>query len=99
MAPSLFPGGGDVLLTFNCAPSPCEVDITFEFATAPATLDVTDTINQFVNSPGGPAQTLTAAFAPIASAPALGPAGLFVLGAGLVIAGRRASRRWRSANT
>ncbi len=96
---SLFPGAGDVLLTFNCSPSPCEVDITFEFATAPATLDVRDTINQFVNSPGAPVQTLTATFAPAPEAPTLGPAGLIVLGAGLMVAGRRASRRRRSANT
>ncbi|MBW2279640.1 MAG: hypothetical protein JRG76_11470 [Deltaproteobacteria bacterium] len=97
VAPSIFPGAGDILLTFNCAPSPCEVDVTFEFAAAPATLDVTDTVNQFVNSPGAPGQTLTATFAddpiPGAPVPFLGPAGLIALGAGLVVAGRRALRR------
>ena len=100
VAPVLFPGGGDVLLSFNCQPSPCEVDITFEFATTPATLDVRDTINQFVHSPGAPVQTLTATFVPVApEIPALDSTGLIVLGAGLVIAGRRVSRRRRSANT
>ena len=99
IAPFVNLAAGDVLVAFTCAPSPCEVDVTFEFATTPATLDVTDTINQFVHSPGAPVQTLTATFAPVASAPALGLAGLIVLGAGLVVAGRRASRRRRSANT
>ena len=95
--PNLFPGGGDVLMTFNCQPSPCMVDITFEFATAPATLDVTDTNNQFIHSPGAPGQTLTATFGdapvPDVQTPALGPAALVALGAGLLLAGRRALRR------
>ena len=100
IAPFVNLAAGDVLVGFNCAPSPCEVDVTFEFATTPATLDVTDTINQFVHSPGAPVQTLTATFAPVApEVPALDPTGLIVLGAGLVIAGRRASQRRRSANT
>ena len=100
IAPFVNLAAGDVRVAFTCAPSPCEVDVTFEFATTPATLDVTDTINQFVHSPGAPVQTLTATFAPVApEVPALDPTGLIVLGAGLVIAGRRASQRRRSANT
>ena len=90
--PSVAPsgGGGDITLNFGCNPSPCTVDVSFEFATPPTTVDVTDIINQFSDSPGAPNQTLSATFAvaPV-SAPALGPAALLALGAGLLVVGRR----------
>ena len=95
VAPNLFLSGGDRLLTFNCSPSPCEVDIAFEFAAAPTTLDVTDTINQFIDSPGAPQQTLTATFSE-AQVPALGPGALIAVAAALLIAGRRAMRQLHS---
>jgi hypothetical protein len=84
------------LLAYACGqtPTPCWVDVTFEFATAPTTVDVKDVNNQFVNSSGGPSQELTATFARVeVSTPALGPAGLLALAAGLLVAGRRPSRR------
>jgi len=55
--------GTNRVVEFNCTLAPCDVDVLLEFAALPTTLDVTDAINQFVDSPGAPSQTLTATFA------------------------------------
>ncbi|MAE93309.1 MAG: hypothetical protein CL910_01475 [Deltaproteobacteria bacterium] len=52
----------DPLVTYSCSTGPCTVDVQFQFASTPAYGDFRDTVNQFVDSPGAPNQTLRGNF-------------------------------------
>ncbi len=82
-------------LAFVCGQqaNPCSVDVTFELASPPATLDVTDSNNQFSDSPGAPNQTLSATFSssPVA-VPALGPLAFVALAVAFLLTGSRRRR-------
>ena len=80
-------------VNFFCFTTPCEAQVTFEFATPPTTLDVTDVINEFIDSPGAPYQTLSGTFAFSLPVPALGAAALVLLSGGFAIAAKRALGR------
>jgi hypothetical protein len=53
---------------FNCRQGPCTVDLMVEFAAMPTSVDIRDNVNQFVDSPGAPSQTLTATFSTVPAA-------------------------------
>ena len=62
VAPTSQLGGGDPRIDYNCTDGPCTVNVEFQFLAMPAFGDFTDRVNQFVDSPDGPAQTLRGNF-------------------------------------
>ncbi len=80
--PSLSTAGGNSVLEFNCNGPPCNADMLLGFATKPTTLDITDSVNQFIDSPGAPFQVLSASFGVVPI-----PAAVWLFGSALGLLG------------